>query len=360
MNTDLSCQIRRLVDAAAPVSPDEAIDRAGLGTTRILPADPSTGRAATHRVVLVGAAAACVLALVGGVLAWSGQRTSGARNMVPRVLTALEVETISDRSTSALASGGTAQVSETTASNGVMQSSDSIAVTFDGSNVNEAITFDPEPPGSAPSFSTDDRLVDGQFYIYTPGPNDVPEWIHDVGSGADASMQFPDPETLYSQLSANADFEVIGTELQDGVTLTHLIALDPAAIAIGPLASLASAHVSALELWVDPNDVVRQMTLDSSSTEQACTFDVNGGARRQSLERVLKGRGAIRLLLKAHGAKVWVVRYGAVLPSARAAGIPVTCAPLTTTSLVFVAFSNFGAAETIEAPSGAVKVDGKG
>jgi hypothetical protein len=140
------------------------------------------------------------------------------------------------------------------------------AVTFSGQNIDEKITSAPEPPGSSKSFTTDDRFVDGQFYIYTPGPGDVLEWLHDTDSANDAaSMQFPDPRTLYNAISPEAQFTVDGTTTMNGETVTHLVAGDPSAIDASALGNLAAdATLTSFEIWVDANDVVQQVASVSS------------------------------------------------------------------------------------------------
>ncbi|HXZ82798.1 MAG TPA: hypothetical protein VED84_03490, partial [Acidimicrobiales bacterium] len=239
----------------------------------------AVGEPSSRSLRLVVALVVGVLALVGAGIAWgvSSSGGSGVRNATKPtrvVLTAAEVHAIAASSSTAMASTGTAQVTDTTTENGVAQTSDTIAVTFDGANIDEKITVNPEPPGSAKIFTTDDRLVDGQFYIYTFGPNDVTEWLHDTGSGSDVSMQFPDPRTLYGEFNPRADFAVLGPTTSNGVTLTHLEALDPAAISTSALASLMTGTFSSFEIWTDENDVVQQMAFTSSQTENACAFDL--------------------------------------------------------------------------------------
>jgi len=356
MPTDLSNQIRSLIDVAEQVSAHEVLERTRTTDTPINPMKVSA-RWRAHRPLLV---AASTIALVGASLGWglsamhSGPNHRVARTTPPSrvILTATEVHRIASRSTDAAALSGTAQVTETSSQNGTPQSSNSVAVTFDGTNIDEKITVNPEPAGSAASFATDDRLVDGQFYIYTPGPGDVPEWLHDTNSTNDASsMQFPDPRTLYAALSPNAEFEVVGTSGARGLTLTELRALDPAAIETGSLGNLAQGTLTAFEMTIDENDVVQQMTFASSATVHGCLFRL-GAAERKELKAELEKEGVT--------GPIEAVSLPALHAAENATGIKPTCEVQTTTSQVTVDFANLGVPQSVVAPQGAVDFAGKG
>jgi len=341
MTDDLAVQIRTLCDTAEPVTAAEAILRARR------PEQAVAGRRTTRLVAAIGAGlaiAACAM------LAWSLSSSHGANHhtlAAPRpriILTAARLRRIATRSSAAAASG-TAQVTELTTQPGAPQSSQSVAVTFDGANIDEKIASNSGPPGSASSFTTDDRLVDGQFYIYTAGPKGVVEWLHDTNGADDvASMQFPDPRTLYAALGSAGDFEVLGTTTSDGTTLTHLRALDPSALETAPFGNLAQGSLTSLELWIDPNDIVQQMTFSSSATLKGCRF----GFSLSKLKRLSSKLGAHHVTLPALHA------------AAKAAGVQMNCGPQTTTSTVTVGFANLGAPESIPIPQGAVDFAGKG
>jgi hypothetical protein len=319
----------------------------------------------TRRRTLTGVAAAVVIAAsTGGALlaAGSGSARPGPGTRVAIVLTAAEVHHIAASSVSAAASSGTAEVAETSSMNGTPQTDDEIAVTFDGSNIDEQITVNPEPPGSARTFTTDDRLVDGQFYIYTPGPGDVLEWLHDTNSTNDiASMQFPDPRTLYGALNPSANFEVTGTTTSNGTTLTHLVALDPAAIDISALGNLAQGALTSFQMTVNQDDVVQAMTFASSSTEHGCTFAIASGKSLANLKAGLQKEGVkLREISGPRGKKLAVISTPAIRWAEQASGITSTCGPQLTTSQVTVAFSSLGVPESVTAPRGAVDFAGKG
>jgi hypothetical protein len=148
-------------------------------------------------------------------------------------------------------------------------------IMFDGANSDEVLTAS-VLPGSAPhgrtlwpvwNGSTIRRLVDGKVYMYPawvapPKLHFKPEWarvpFRDVNS---RGLEIPDPRSLLGVLSPSAGFVSDGYTTVDGVRLRHLRATKPGAV---PLASFGQILVeappdpgmSALDLWVDPSDVV--------------------------------------------------------------------------------------------------------
>jgi hypothetical protein len=342
MPNDLQDQLRALVDAAPAVSANEAIARSEAYPSAFH-ADAEPRR--PHRLIRSLTVAASAVVLAGAGIGWALSTRSptpvvkhgplvGLHRQSKVILTAAEVKAIATRSTAAAASSGTAEVTQTSAQNGVGQNGYDTAVTFSGQNIDEKITSVPEPPGSSKSFTTDDRFVDGQFYIYTPGPGDVLEWLHDKNSANDAaSMQFPDPRALYQAISPGAQFSVDGTTTMNGETVTHLVAGDPSAINASALGNLAAdATLTSFGIWVDANDVVQQIALSTSQTNQAC-----------QLEPLPSG-------------KKGVVAEPAIKPLENGK----SCRPMTTTSNVTVTFANVGLPQSVTAPKGAVDYAGKG
>lgn len=267
MTDNLALQIRALCDSTEPVTAAEAILRARRPEKRRHHLRPFSITTAVGAFVAVASCAA---------IAWnvSSKTPTGPATRLahPRiVLTAARLHHILAKS-SVAASSGTAQVTQATSENGAPLTNQSAAVTFDGANIDEQISVEPETPGSA-AFTTDDRLVGGQFYIYTPGPTGAREWIHDTNSADDAaSMQFPDPRTLYHALGPRGHFEILGTSTSGETTLTHLRALDPGALETAPLGNLADGLLTSFELWIDPNDVIRRMAFSSASTTVTVSF----------------------------------------------------------------------------------------
>lgn len=344
MSDDLAVQIRALCETTEPVTAAEAILRAHTGPTR-----PAGRHRRPRWAVAVGAcfaAAACVAGIWSLSSGWHlpSRTTTTVRPRI--VLTAARLDRIVRQSSLASATTGTARVTQTLAQNGTPQSRQSVAVTFDGANIDEKITIHPEPTGSAPPFKTDDRLVNGQFYIYTAGPSGVVEWLHDTSSANDvSSMQFPDPRTLYGAIAPAADFETVGTTTSGGTTLTHLRALDPAAIETTPLGNLAFGALSSFDLWVESNDVVRRMSFTSSATVRSCRWNI---VSPKKLRALAPQHGKARITLRA------------LHEALKAGGVQETCGPQTTTSLATASFANQGAPETVTPPPGAVDFQGKG
>lgn len=350
MPLDLDVAIRDLFDGVEPVSAAEARARALRPSAPVTDTEPVPLHRGhrRQRLVLSAAAALLIAGVIGAVVSQAGSPGRPPQK-IPMVLTATQVAAITSSSTSA-ATSGTATVTQRVEQNGAPLSDDQTAVTFSGSDLDEVITVNPEPPSSGKVFSTDDRYVDGQFYIHTPGPNDVPEWMHDADSADDASsMQFPDPRTLYAALSPSAQFEVVGTSTANGITVTHLQASDPGAMPAGPLGNLAQGALTSFDLWVTPDNVVQQMAFSSSQDVQACSFHDGGGNAVHHMAPGSKTSGSTA------PATDNVVEINPGKP-----GSPATCGPQRITTSVTVGFANLGQPESITAPQGAVDFSGKG
>jgi hypothetical protein len=342
MSNNLQDQLRALAEAAPPVSAEEAIARSKAHASAL---DTGVEPHHRHRLIRSLTVAASAVVLAGAGIGWALSTRSplpvikhgpvaGLHRQAKAILTAAEVKAIATRSVAAAASSGTAEVTQSSSQDGVAENGYDTAVTFSGANIDEKITSVPEPPGSAKSFTTDDRFVDGQFYIYTPGPGDVLEWLHDTNSANDAtSMQFPDPRTLYGAISPQARFTPEGTTTMNGETVTDLIAEAPSAINASALGNLsADATLTSFEIWVDTNDVVQQITLATSQVNQVCQL----GALPSGKKGVV-AEPAIKHLENRKG-----------------------CGPMTTTSQVTVNFANLGLPQSVTAPQGAVEFAGKG
>jgi hypothetical protein len=312
-------------------------------TVRILPdgrVSPTDHGRRSWRVL--AAVAASALALVGAGIGWAVTGSPGHAQpdkiaaTPTAVLTAAEVHLIASRSNSA-ASSGSAEVTETSTLNGAPQDGYDLAVTFSGQNIDEKITSVPEPASSAKSFTTDDRFVSGQFYIYTPGPNDVPEWLHDTDSADDAaSMQFPEPRSLYAAISPQAQFTADGTATINGVTVTKLVAGAPSAISSASLGNLtAGSTLTSFTIWVDADKVVQQIALSTTATSKACSVTAgSSGLSSYQSDHV----GSTKNELEQSG----------------------SCSPQVTNSRVTVAFAGLGVPQSVTPPQGAVDFVGKG
>jgi hypothetical protein len=123
------------------------------------------------------------------------------------------------------------------------------------------------PEGTGPEF--ENRWIDGDLYIYgldgSTGWDDL-RWVRDADAAADSGSLFHvDPATLLAALG-DVPFETVGDEDVDGVATRHLRATDPeeidaAAFAIG--FNIRHDTVTALDVWVDGDDLVRRIELST-------------------------------------------------------------------------------------------------
>jgi hypothetical protein len=263
--TELPAMIRECVDGGAqPVSLGEVKARAVMTERRVRPGRLGVAAAG---VAAAGIAGALVASQVGGTAA-----------RPPAVLTAAMLKQVAAASQAAMTSGQ-ARIATATGGSTVVQQ-----VTFDGANWNDVLN--PGAPvrvhRTAHLFSwtgeSIDRVVDGQAYHYPafafkPAPHIAAEWMHIIAPGAGASLNIPDPRTLLNVLSPSAGFVTDGYAIVNGVRAEHLRATTPAGVPLRPLNPLIGTEpdhprVSALDLWVDPSDVVLKARFTVSGPEQ--------------------------------------------------------------------------------------------
>ena len=263
--TELPAMIRECVDGGAqPVSLGEVKARAVMTERRVRPGRLGVAAAG---VAAAGIAGALVASHVGGTAA-----------RPPAVLTAAMLKQVAAASQAAMTSGQ-ARIATATGGSTVVQQ-----VTFDGANWNDVLN--PGAPvrvhRTAHLFSwtgeSIDRVVDGQAYHYPafafkPAPHIAAEWMHIIAPGAGASLNIPDPRTLLNVLSPSAGFVTDGYAIVNGVRAEHLRATTPAGVPLRPLNPLIGTEpdhprVSALDLWVDPSDVVLKARFTVSGPEQ--------------------------------------------------------------------------------------------
>ena len=263
--TELPAMIRECVDGGAqPVSLGEVKARAVMTERRVRPGRLGVAAAG---VAAAGIAGALVASQVGGTAARPPAVLTAA--MLKQVAAALQAAMTSGQARIATATGGSTVVQQ---------------VTFDGANWNDVLN--PGAPvrvhRTAHLFSwtgeSIDRVVDGQAYHYPafafkPAPHIAAEWMHIIAPGAGASLNIPDPRTLLNVLSPSAGFVTDGYAIVNGVRAEHLRATTPAGVPLRPLNPLIGTEpdhprVSALDLWVDPSDVVLKARITESGPEQ--------------------------------------------------------------------------------------------
>lgn len=289
-------------------------------------------------MVLIGAgitvaAAAAVVALLpvsgGNRPPAVGASASRPVPVAQPLVSKRDIRLISSVSTTAMASSGTAHVVETETLGSSRLSVDSTNVTFSGENLDFSSTSTILLPGTtnptAPE-TFDDRLVNGQVYFYIVGQDGHMGWQHDTAPDAEAGLTFPDPRTLMQVISPSTDWKTVGHQSVDGVTLTELNATEPNQIGDLGIPDF-NGGVGSFEVWVDTNDVVRQMSLTSVPVNAACT-PVQGVIHSGLDGCVMSTPGQA-----IAGSKIYSVN---------------------------IQFANLGEPESVTAPVGAVDVDGLG
>jgi hypothetical protein len=265
--TDIPSQIRECVDRD-PVTFGEIRARTVL-TERSVRRVPARLGVAAAGLAAAGVAAALVASQTGG--------GTGA------VLTAATLKHVASASQAAMTSGR-ADIEWTNGSASLTQH-----IAFDGANWNDESTGtgSTRPPHATSYWGGKDinRVVDGQAYhwpavVWKPKAHFTPGWMHMTFPGAAGSLNIPDPRTLLGVLSPSAGFVSDGYTTVDGVRLQHLRATKPGGVPLGPLDPIIQSEpyhpsLSALDLWVDPSDVVvkAQFTVTGTGTK-------TGGASR--------------------------------------------------------------------------------
>lgn len=363
MKTELDNQIRALVDGVEPVTASEAIARSkspSLNGRHLDPIDTRPLRKVVSHLP-VGAIAASVLVLVGGLAFWMSNDRGGSNPNsnfgAPGIVSANEISDIRAQSAS-LASSGTAEVITTThdvnlalsakagrvlmlprdrRGNGLYYTRDyvygsvsSLAITFSGANydlMGHAKNYGQAGPfGAAPGSTTSShqRVVNGNMYIFGNYVHGVGSWV-DVGSpnSSGYSLPFPDPITLYNKFNVRAKFELLGTTTSGGVTIAHLKATDPAAIGS-----------KSYQIWVNQQDVVQKLTFTSAGTDgDACPFAIGTGTLTTQQLTQLKKAG-----YTAVGTETFQLKHG-------------PCPMNTYASSTTVTFGNLGSSEHIDVPT---------
>lgn len=271
MNTiDLPAQIREYVDTGtSPITSGEIKARAVLKERAVRRAPVRLGVAATG-LAAAGIAGALVVSQFGGGDA-AGTRA---------VLTAAMLKHVAGASHAAMTSGQ-AEIDWTSS---VSPASVTQDIAFDGANWNDVMSPAARPASSTPgglisiwTGQSINRVVDGQAYHYpaikrTPqGTRFAPGWMRIIVPGAAQPLTIPDPRTLLGVLSPSAGFVKDGYTIAGGIKLEHLRATTPGTVPVTPLDPIiqgepTNPRISALDLWVDPSDVVLKAEITVTGT----------------------------------------------------------------------------------------------
>src|SRR5215467_11840336 len=331
------------------------------------PVPPRRARRLPRGAVLAGtgltAAAAAVAVAVVMASAGGTGTVPGGRARSPVLLTAAMVHQVASASRSALARSGRATVSYTSTQNGVPGDSSTDVITFSGKNWNDVTSQTSPGTGGRPGHTQTaiNRIVNGQFYLYTVGRNLRLQWIHDTNRSGHPKVNIPDPRTVLQALEPAARFEVVGYQVIGGVRVKELRATDLSHLPdqsklVGVFA--AGGHVTSLEVWVDGRGVVHRLSLTSQQIimrypASAYNFRISPGG--PLIYTVPTKAIAAQLRAKLHaapGGRRVVIRVAP--PGSGAPHREVQVNRLTVT------FSAIGQPQRITAPAHSTPVYGKG
>ncbi|HEY7069852.1 MAG TPA: hypothetical protein VH479_07065, partial [Acidimicrobiales bacterium] len=145
-----------------------------------------------------------------------------------------------------------------TSPDGALPLGDERTYTFDGENL--------AVDGSGPGYTYGRLRVDGNLYFYwNPNGGSARDWMRDITATNVGPEDFVfDPRGLLGVLAPTAGFELAGGDTVDGVAVTHLRAtrpeaIDTEALHLGELTDFPDSRFTALDIWVDGDDVVRRI-----------------------------------------------------------------------------------------------------
>src|SRR5262245_9057177 len=254
--------VLELLRAARPEPPAALLDPGDL-------ADRIVAARSRRRRVPRWAAVAAAVAIVAAVLAVApfGSPQSRAAEAIVRDAAVASDEAL--RSGRAVMTGDVSFGSEVT----YTFAGDDLEVDFVGT-------------AAGTPFTAGRRVVDGELYFFwNPGGTGEPDWFHDVTPGTVRNPSFvSDPRGLMAVLQPDAGFELVGDETVDGVDVTRLHARTPEAVAADDLklgdSTMPDATVTALDVWIDRDDVVRRIDVTQTANRREFEINLNTGTRR--------------------------------------------------------------------------------
>jgi hypothetical protein len=291
-------------------------------------------------IVATAAAVAAVAVLLPGGGGPQSEMIGHARKHVRSsvLLSTRTVALISSRSAAVTDSGTAVETTENSTNAALQGPPQTIDVTFSGKNVNYLVTSNGDG-----AEGVQNRVVDGQFYLYIKGQDLQMHWYHDTSPNAADSASFPDPRTLLEAINPSAGLETVGRQSVNGMELTHLRATHPASIGSLDTPDVSSTVIS-FDVWVGSDNVVRRMRITSSDGSFMCeeapgaagsTPNVDGPATIRPSERI------------------------ATLPDGQPVPAGTICGNVQTTELD-IRFGTLGVPESIGVPPGAIDQEGLG
>ena len=270
--SELPAQIRECVDrGASPITMSEIKAKTFISERRVV-------RLSKPRPTLLGVAITGVAAagIAGALVA---TQAGGSGSATGAVLTAATLKQMAYASATAMTSGQAGIDWSGNGSPSVVKQQ----ISFDGANWNDVLN--PGQPIKITHRTKDsiawtgestDRVVDGRNYHYglvVVGTIQNPRFRYEWREipGAAGSLNIPDPRSLVSLLSPSAGLVDGGTTTVNGVSLKHLHATTPGAVALQPLNDVIqsepdNAKASAIDLWVNPSGVVLKAEITVSGT----------------------------------------------------------------------------------------------
>jgi hypothetical protein len=310
-------------------------------------------RSVVTRISLVAVPAAAAAAAVTMVV-WGGGAVVVPRHSKPAkpaVLTAAMAKRVASESRMAMAHSGQATISYRMTDNGKPNGAGGDRIAFAGKNWNDVILNAAQKPIAI------NRIVNGQFYLWTEGPDNKMRWYHDTNPLGHPDVQIPDPRTLFDLMNPSARFEVIGHHVVGGLKLTELRAtMSPGIRPLNWLPGVDSgAKVDSLIVWVDSHQVVRQMSMRVRQTTSTAPIFLKK-FKNGSLEVVVPSK---KFLAEAHAMaqKASKHHHVTVRIDPKAAG-KIRHDALTTT--VSLQFGGFGQRQVITAPRHSTPQFGRG
>lgn len=200
-------------------------------------------------------------------------------------------------------------------------------------------------------------MVNGQAYDYFVAADGL-AWYHDTGPDAVNSMHIPDPRKLLGELSPDASFVKAGETTVGGVPVEHLHATVLGGLPAIDLPNLwKEGKLTAMDVWVDTQGVVRKMSLGFDQTLYPGTMTL------RQLQRLPKGTKVIglaklgkqdlahiRVLVRKSGGKITI--------EAEHGGSAVK--PQTQLTTVTASFQRIGQRQVIRVPAHAIPTYGLG
>jgi len=369
--------VMELLARARPASLDPgAVHRPAEAAARLAASDrplaspaplPPPARRIPRAAVLTGtgltaAAAAVAVAVLAASAGGPGAAGGKGRTHAPVLLTAAMVRQVASASRSALALSGQATIGYRNTQAGKLQVTGTDRITFSGKNWNDAFSqsFPASDGQPASTQFAINRIVGKQFYLYIAGRTRRLQWYHDTNPSGHPSFTIPDPRTVFSMLEPSARFEFLGYQVVDGIRLKHLRATDFSRLrGLSSLPDLQpSAHVTALEVWVDGHSVVHRLSLTAEAISKVYpigAYNVRHRAHGPLIVTVPDKAMAAKLKGKLHtqpgGTRV-IIRVAP--PGSGAPHREVQVTALTVT------FSGIGQPQRIIAPAHAIAQYGRG